>query len=141
MSNSAVPWATACQASLSFTNYQSSIKLMSVESVMPSNHLILCRPLLLLPSVFPSIRAFSSESVLHITWPEYWSFSFNISPSNYYSGLISFRIDWVDLLAFQGTLKSLLQHHSSKASILWHSAFFMVQLTSIHDYWKNHSFD
>ena len=102
---------------------------MSIKLVMPSNHLILCRPLLLLPSVFPSIRAFSSESVLHITWPEYWSFSFSISPSNYYSGLISFRIDWVDLLAFQGTLKSLLQHHSSKASILWRSAFFTVQLS------------
>ena len=102
---------------------------MSIESVMPSSHLILCCPLLLLPSIFPSIRVFSNESVLHIGWPKYWSFSFNISPSNEYSGLISFRMDWQDLLAVQETLKSLLQHHSSKASILWHSAFFMVQLS------------
>src|SRR5574341_344520 len=102
---------------------------MSIESVMPSNHLILCRPILLLPSIFPRIRVFSSESVLHIRWPKYWSFSFNISPSNEYSGLISFRMDWLDHLAVQGTLKSLLQHHSSKASILWHSAFFTVQLS------------
>ena len=102
---------------------------MSIESVMPSNHLILCRPLLLLPSIFPSITVFSSESVLHIRWPEYWSFSFSISPSNEYSGLISFRMDWLDLLAVQGTLKSFLQHHSSKASILQHSAFFMAQLS------------
>ena len=102
---------------------------MSIESVMPSNHLILCRPLLLLPSIFPSIRVFSNESVLHIRWPQYWSFSFNISPSNEYSGLISFRMAWLDLLAVQGTLKSLLQHHSSKASILWRSAFFIVQLS------------
>ena len=101
---------------------------MSIESVMPSNHLILCRPLLLLPSIFPSIRVFSNESILRIRWPKYWSFSFSISPSNEYSGLIFFRIDWLDLLAVQGTLKSLLQHHSSKASILWHSAFFMAQL-------------
>jgi len=102
---------------------------MSIESVMPSNHLILCCPLLLLPSIFPSIRVFSNESVLHSRWPKYWNFSFSLSPSNEYSGLISFRIDWFDLLAVQGTLKSLLQHHSSKASILWHSAFFIVQLS------------
>ena len=102
---------------------------MSTESVMPSNYLILCCPLLLLPSIFPSIRVFSNESVLHIRWPKYWSFSFNISPSNEYPGLISFRMDWLDLLAVQGTLKSLLQHHRSKASILWHSAFFIVQLS------------
>ena len=102
---------------------------MSIESVMLSNHLILCHPLLLLPSIFPSIRVFSSESALHIRWPKYWSFSFSISPSNEYAGLISFRIDWLDLLAVQGTFESLLQHHNSKASILWHSAFFMVQLS------------
>ena len=118
----------ACQASLSITNSQSLPKLMSIESVMPSNHLILCRPLLLLTSIFPSIRVFSNESALHIRWAKYWSFSFNISPSNEQPGLISFRMDWLDLLAVQGTLKSLLQHHSSKASILWHSAFFTVQL-------------
>ena len=117
-----------CQASLSITNSLSLLTLMSVESVMPSSHLILCRPLLLL-SILPSIRIFSSESVLCIRWPKYWSFSFSISPSNEYSGLISFRIDWFDLLAVQGTLKSLLQHHSSKTSILWHSAFFTVQLS------------
>ena len=117
------------QASLSITNSQSLLKFMSIKSVMPSNHLILCRPLLLPPSIFPSIRVFSSESVLYIRWPKYWSFSFSISPSNEYSGLISFRMDWLDLLAVQGTLKSLLQHHSSKASILWHSAFFIVQLS------------
>ena len=105
------------------------LKLVSIESVMPSNHLILCHPLLLLPSIFPSIRVFSSESVLHIRWPKYWSFSFTISPSKEYSGLISFRMDWLDLLAVQGTLKSLLQHHSSKASILWRSPFFMVQFS------------
>ena len=110
-------------------NSQSLLKLMSIESVMPSNCLILCRPLFLLPSVFPSIRVFSNESVLHIRWPKYWSFHFSISPSNEYSGLISFRMDWLDLLAIQGTFKSLLQHHSSKASILWHSAFFTVQLS------------
>ena len=115
------------------------LKLMSIESVMPSNHLI-CFPLLLLPSIFPSIRVFSNELALHIRWPKYWSFSFSNSPSNEYSGLISFRIDWFDLLPFKG-LKSLLQHHSLKALILQCSAFFMVQLTSIHDYWKNHSFD
>ena len=116
--------------SLSITNSQSPPKLMSIESVMPSNHLILCRPLLLLPSIFPSIRVFSSESTLHIRWPKYWSFSFNISPSNEHPGLISFRMDWLDLLlAVQGTLKSLLQHHKSEASILQHSAFFTVQLS------------
>ena len=136
----ATPWTGACQVSLSITNSRSLLKLMSIESVMPSNHLILCFPLLL-PSVFPSIRVFSSESVLWIRWPKYWSFSFSISPSNEYSGLISFRMEWLDLLAVQGTLKSLLQHHSSKASILRRSAFFIVQLTSIHDHWKNHSFD
>ena len=120
---------TACQASLSITNSWSLLKLMSIESVMPSNHLILCFPLLFPPSIFPSIRVFSNESVLHIRWPKYWSFSFRISPSNEYSGLISFRIDWLDLLAVQGTLKSLLQHHSSKALVLRHSAFFIVQLS------------
>ena len=119
----------ARQASLSITNCQTLFKLMSIESVMPSNHLILCHPLLLLPSIFPSIRVFSNESVLCIRWPKYWSFSFNISPSNEFSGLISFRTDWLDLLAVQGTLKGLLQHHSSKASILWCSAFFTVQLS------------
>ena len=112
---------------------------MSIESVMPSNHLILCCPLHLLPSIFPSIRVFSNESVLHIRWPNYQSFSFSISPSNEHPGLIFFRMDWSDFLAVQGTLKSLLQHHSSKASILPCSAFFIVQFTSIHDYWKNHS--
>ena len=119
----------ALQASLSFTISQSLLKLMSIESVMPSNHLILCHPLLLLPSMFPSIRVFSNESALHIRWPKYWSFSFSISPSDEYSGLISFRMDWLDLLAVQGTLKSLLQHHGSKASILQRSAFFIVQLS------------
>ena len=129
MSNSATLWTAARQASLSITNSRSLLKPMSIESVMPSNHLILCHRLLLPPPIFPSIRFFSDESVLHIRWPEYWSFSFNISPSNEYSGLISFRIDWFDLLAVQGTLKSPLQHHSSKASILWCSAFFIVQLS------------
>ena len=124
-------WTAARQALLSITNFRSLLKLMSIYLVMPSNHLILCRPLLLLPSIFPSIRVFSSESVLPIRWPKYWSFSFIISPSNEYSGLISFRVDWLDLLAVQGTLKSLLQHHSSKASILLHSAFFIVQLSHI----------
>ena len=123
------PWTTAHQASLSITNSWSLLKLMSIESVMPSNHLILCHPLLLPPSIFPSIRVFSNESVLCIRWPKYWSFSFNISPSNEHPGLISFRIDWLDLLAVQGTLKSLLQHHSPKASILQCSAFCMVQLS------------
>ena len=121
------PWTAAHQVSLSITNSRSLLKLMSIELVMPSNHLILCCSLLIPPSIFPSIRVFSSESVLRIRWPKYWSFSFSISPSNENWGLISFRIDWLDLLAVQGTLKSLLQHHSSKASILWHSAFFIVQ--------------
>ena len=124
----ATPWAAACPAPLSFTLSRSLLKFMSIELEMPSNHLILCRPLLLLPSIFPSIRVFSNESAAYIRWPKYWSFSFNISPSNEYSGLISFRIDWLDLLAVQGTPKSLLQHHSSKASILEYSAFFMVEL-------------
>ena len=124
----ATPWITACQASLSITNSWSLLKLMSIELVMPSNHLILCHPLLLLPSVFPSIRVFSNESALRIRRPKSWSFSFNISPSNEHPGLI-FRMDWLDLLAVQGTLKSLLQHHSSKASVLWCSAFFIVQLS------------
>ena len=122
------PWTTAHKASLSITNSWSLLKLMSIELVMPSNHPILSHPLLLPPSVFPSIRVFSNESVLHITWPKYWGFSFNISPSNEYSGLISFRMDWLHLLAVQGTLKSLLQHYISKPSILRHSGFFMVQL-------------
>ena len=122
-------WTAAHQASLSITNSQSPPKAIFIESVMPSNHLILCWPLLLLPSIFPSIRVFSNESALCIRWPKYWSFSFNISPSNEHPGLISFRMDWLDLFAVQGTLKSLLQHHSSKASILWHSAFFIVQLS------------
>ena len=117
-----IPWTAAHQASLSFTIYWSLLKLMSIESVMPSNHLFLCRPLLLPPSIFPSIRVFSNESVLCIRWPKYWSFSLSISPSNEYSGLISFMIDWFDLLAVQGTVKSLLQHHISKASVLWCSA-------------------
>ena len=122
------PWTAACQASLSITNSQSSLRITSIESVTPSSHLILCHPLLL-PPMPPSIRVFSNELVLHIKWPKYWSFSFNISPSNEYSGLISFKMDWLDLLAVQGTLKSLLQHHSSKASILWCPAFFTVQLS------------
>ena len=128
VSNSVTPWTAARQASLSITNSQSLLKLMPIELVMPSNHLILCCPLILPPSLFPIIRVFSNELVLCIRWPKYWSFSFSISPSNEYSELISFRMDWLDLLAVQGTLKSLLQHHSSKASILWHSAFFIVQL-------------
>ena len=141
MLDSAASWTAACQTSLSFTNSQSLLKLMSIESVMPSNRLILCHPLLLLPSIFPSIRVFSNQSALCIRWPKYWSLSFNISSSNEYSGLISFRIDWFDHLAVQGTLKSLLQHHSSK-SILQGLAFFVVQFsTSIYDYWENHSFD
>ena len=123
------PWTTAWQASLSITNFQSLMKLRSIESVTPSNHLILCCPLLLLPSISHSIRVFSNELVLHIKWPKYWSFSFSLSPSNEHLGLISFRIDWFDLLAVQGTLESLLQHHSSKASILQHSAFFSAQLS------------
>ena len=125
----ATPWTAAHQASLSNTNSWSLLKLMSIEPVMPSNHLILCWPLYLWPSIFPSIRVFSNESALHIRWPKYRSFSFSISPSNEYSGLISFKMDWLDLLAVQGTLKSLLKHHSSKASILPHSAFFIVQLS------------
>ena len=127
MSDSAITWTAACQASLSITNSQSLPKLMSIEMVMPaqSNHLILLLP----PSIFPRIRVFSNESVLCITWPKYWSFSFSLSPSHEYSGLISFRMDWLDLLAVQGTLKSLFQHESSKASIVWHSAFFIVQLS------------
>ena len=125
----ATPRTAACQASLFIYNSWSLLKLMSTESVMPSNPLILCRPLLLLPSIFPSIRVFSNESVLRIRWPKDWSFSFNISPSSEYSGLISFRTDWLDLLAVQGTRNSLLQHHSSKASILLHSAFFIVQVS------------
>ena len=125
----ATPWTAAHQASLSITNFQSSPKLMSIESVMPSNHLILCHPLLLLPSIFPSIRIFSDESVLRITWPMNWNFSFSISPSSEYSGLISFRMDWMHLLEAQGTLKSLLHHHSSKASILQRSGFFIDQLS------------
>ena len=126
------PWTAARQASLSITNSQGLLKLMSIESVMPSNHLMLCRPLLLLPSIFPSVRVFSNESVLHIRWPNDWSFSFSINPSNEYSGLISFRIDWFDLLAVQGTLKSLLQHHTLKASILQCSAFFIDQLSHLY---------
>ena len=142
MSDSATPWTAARQASLSITNSWSFLKLMPIELVMPSNHLILCQPLLLLPSVFPSIRVFSNESVLCIRWPKYWSFSFIISPSSEYSGLISFRMDWLDVFAVQGTLKSLLQHHSSKASILQRAAFFIVQLSHPHmTNWKSYSFD
>ena len=133
------PWTAACQASLSITNSRSLFKLMSIASVMPSNHFILCCPLLLLPSVFSSIRVFSNESVLRMRWPKYWSFS--ISPSSEYSGLISLRMDWLNLLAVQGTLKSLLQHHNTKASDLWHSFLYSPTLTSKHNYWKNHSFD
>ena len=125
----ATPWTAACQASLSITNSRSLSKLISIESVIPSNHLILCHPLLLLVPIPPSIRVFSNESTLRMRWPKYWSFSFNISPSNEHPGLISFRMDWLDLLAVQGTLKSLLQYHSSKASILWCSSFFIVQLS------------
>ena len=128
MSDSVTPWTAACQAFLSITNSWSLLKLMSIKLVMPSNHLILCPPRLLLPSIFPSIRVFSNESALRIRWPKHCSFSFNISPSNEHPGLI-FRMDWLDLLAVQGTLKSLLQHHSSKASILQYSAFFMVQFS------------
>ena len=133
------PWTAAHQASLPITNSQSLLKLMSIESVIPSNHLILCCPLLFPPSIFPSIRVSSNVSVLHIRWPKYWSFSFSISPSNVYSALISFRMDQLDFLAVQGTLKSLLQHHSSTTSVLQCSDFLI--LTSIHDYWKNHSLD
>ena len=135
----AILWTAACQASLSMTNSRRFLKLMSLESVMPSNYLTLCRHPLLLPLIFPSIKVFSNELVLRIRWPKYWSFSFSITPSNEYSGLISFRMDWWDLLAVQVTLKSLLQHHRLKHP----SAFFVVQLshTYIHEYWKNHSFD
>ena len=132
MSDSVTPWIAARQASLSITNSRSSLRLTSIESVMPSSHLILCRPLLLLPPISPSIRVFSNESTLHMRWPKYWSFSFSISPSSEHPGLISFRMDWLDLLAVQGTLKSLLQHHTSKASILQRSAFFTVQLSHSH---------
>ena len=126
------PWTTACQASLSITNSQSPSKPMSIESMMPSNYLILCHPLLLLLSIFPSIRVFSNELALRIRWPKYWSFSFTMSPTNEHPRLVSFRMDWLDLLVVQGTLKSLLQHHSSKASIIWHSTFFIVQLSHPH---------
>ena len=135
MSDSATPWIAACQASLSFTIFFSLLEFMSIESMMPSNHLNLCHPLLLLPSIFPSIRVFSSELALHIRWPKYWNFNFSINPSNEYSGLISFKIDWFDLLVVQGNLKSLLQHNL-KASILWSSPFFMVQFSHPYDYWK-----
>ena len=145
LSDSVIPWIAAHQASLFFTDSRSSLRLTSIKSVMPSSHLMLCRPLLLLPPVFSSIRVFSNESTLHVRWPKYWSFSFSISPSKEIPGLISFRMDWLDLLAVQGTLKSLLQHHSSKASILRCSAFFTTitcpTLTSIYDHWKNHSLD
>ena len=137
----ATPRITACQASLSITNSRSSLKLMSIESVTPSNHLNLCCPLLLLPPIPPSIRVFSNESTLCMRWPKSWSFSFSIIPSKEIPGLISFRLDWLDLLAVQGTLNSLLQHHSSKASILLCSGFFIVHLTSRHNYWENHSID
>ena len=138
----ATPWTAARQASLSITNSQSLLKFMSIKLVMPSSHLILCHPLLLLPSIFPSIRVFSNKSALQIRWPKYWSFSFNISHSSEHPGLISFRIDWLDLLSVQGIFKSLLQHHSSKSinsSVL--SFLYSPALTSTHDYWKTHSFD
>ena len=142
MSDSVTPWIAARQASLSITNSRSSLRLMSIESVMLSSHLILCHPLLLLPPIPPSSRVFSNESTLCMKWTKYWSFSFSISPSKEHPGLISLRMDWLDLLAVQGTLKSLLQQHNSKASILWRSAFFTSPtLTSIHDYWKNHNLD
>ena len=140
VSDSATLQTAAGQASLSITNSRSLLKLMFIKSVMPSNHLILCRLLLLPPSIFPSIRVFSDKSALHIRWPKYRNFSFNLGPSNEHPGLI-FRMDWLDLHAVQGTLKSLLQHHSSKASTLWHSAFYSPTLTSKHDHWKNHSLD
>ena len=132
MSNSTTSWTAACQASLSFTICQSLLRLICIESVMPSNHLFHCHPLHLLPSILPGIRVFSNKSALHIKWSKYWSFNFSISPSNEYSELISFRMDWLDPLAVQGTLKSLLQHHSLKASILWCSAFLMVQLSHLY---------
>ena len=135
----ATPWITALQVSLSITNSQSSLRLASIESVMPSSsHLILCHPLLLLAPIPPSIRVFSNESALRLRWPKYWSFSFNIIPSKEHLGLICFGMDWLDLLSVQGTLKSLLQHHSSNISILRCSAFFIVQITSVHDHWNNH---
>ena len=137
----ATSWTVARQASLSITNSPSLLKLMSIESVMPSNHLILCHPVLFLSSIFPSIRVFSNESVLCLRWPKYWSFSFTISPSNEYSGLISFRINLFDLLAAQGTLKSLLQHTVQSISSLALSLLYGPTLPSLHDYWKNHSFD
>ena len=138
----ATSWTVACQASLSITNSHSLLKLMSIELVMPSNYLILCLPLLLLPSIFPSIRVFPNESALCIRWPKYWGFRFNISPSNEHPGLISFRMDWLDLLAIQGTCKSLLQHHSSKSiNSLVLSFLYSLTLTSIHDLWKNQSLD
>ena len=137
----ATPWMAVRQASLSITNSQSSLRLAFIESVMPSSHLILCRPFLLLPPIPPSVKVFSNESTLLMRWPKYWSFSFSIIPFKEIPGLISFRMDWLDLLAVQGTLKSLLQHHSSKASILQHSAFFTVQLSHPHDYRKNHNLD
>ena len=133
VSDSAIPWIATWQASLSITNSWSSPKLMCIESVMPSSHLILCHPFLLLPSIPPRIKVFSNESTLRMRWPKYWSFSFSISPSNEHPGLVSFRMDWLDLLAVQGTLKSLLQHHRSKASILWRSAFFTW---SVLDKWQ-----
>ena len=136
----AIPWTVAYQASL-FTISRSLLKLMSIESVMPSNHLIFCHPLLLLPSIFPCMRVFSNDSALHIKWPEYWSFSSSISPSNEYSGLMFFRIEWFDLLVVPRTFKSLLQHHNSKASIVHHSVLFMVQLSHLYMNWKSHSFD
>ena len=137
----AIPWIAARQASLSITNSLSSLRPMSIEPVMPSSHLILCHPLLLLPPIPPSIRVFSNESTLHMRWPKYWSFSFSIIPSKEIPGLISFWMDCLDVLAVQGTLKSLLQHHSSKASILRRSALFSPTLTFIHDHWKNHRLD
>ena len=141
VSDSVTPWIAALQASLSITNSWSSLRLTSILSVMPSSHLILCCLPLLLPPIPPSIRVFSNESTLRMRWPKYWSFSYSIIPSKEHPGLISFRMDWLDLLAVQRTLKSLLQHHASKASILWCSAFFTVQLSSIYDYWKNHGLD
>ena len=140
VSDSVIPWTAVCQSSLSFTIFQSMLKFVFIESVMPSNQLILCCPLLLLPSIFPSSRVFSNELALCIRWPKYWSFSFNINPPNESSGLTFFRIDWFDLLAVQGTLKSLLPHHTSKALKLF-SFLCGPTLTSIHDYWKNQSFD
>ena len=141
MSDSAIPWTTKSQASLSITNSRSLLRFMSVESVMPSNYLILCRPLLLPPSIFPSIRVFSNESVLRIRWPKYWSFNFSISPSSEYSGLISFRIDWFDLIAVQGTQESSPAPQFKSINSSAFSFLYSPTLTSIHDYWKNHSFN